>query len=420
MSISSNRLKRTRKIIPTVPPIPPFYNQISWSGYTWNVRPVVTMGPGPNHWSNSSRNVSVNANGQLSLSITNDNETWNCIEVVGPHLGYGSYEFVLATNPTPFDPKLVLGFFTYDDTDDGSNAYREIDIEVSLWNASNEQSRIWYTVQPSNEFSISDTNVTTNTPYTCKFVWQPGQVYFASYDQTGVLLGEHFVTKGVPAPGNETIRFNFWLIEGQAPLNRQDATCLIDSFKYTADVTTQIKAANLQISTFELGPDGIVAKNGATFQNGKLYLNCTPAYSAAYSGVAYNIIESMIDIKVAAIPTLGNGTREACWYVRYDASHYAGMLLSGDRVYCRLMQNGIKTESSFAYNPELHVYWRIRETSGMIYFETSTDYATWLIAWQSIHTLADKLAQARIRFDCGYYGTETNPEPFIIEAINHA
>jgi hypothetical protein len=87
---------------------------ISWSGYTWDVRPPGFGGPGPNDWSDSEANVRVDGT-DLVLSIVRDAAgRWTSAEVDNQqHFGYGTYRWVVASELSDLDRYEVLGMFTY-------------------------------------------------------------------------------------------------------------------------------------------------------------------------------------------------------------------------------------------------------------------------------------------------------------------
>jgi Glycosyl hydrolases family 16 len=103
---------------------------LSWSGYSWTVRPASWDGaPGPNRW--SAKNVTVE-DGILRLEIHRTRRGWTCAEIQSRRsFGYGHYEFVVNSNLARLDPWVVLGLFTY--SDDIPGHHNEFDIEVAKW-----------------------------------------------------------------------------------------------------------------------------------------------------------------------------------------------------------------------------------------------------------------------------------------------
>jgi hypothetical protein len=71
---------------------------ILFGGLTWNVREG-HGGPGPNHWSASTKNVWVDDRDQLHLAIRQVEGAWRCAEIwTRESLGYGVYIFQLASD----------------------------------------------------------------------------------------------------------------------------------------------------------------------------------------------------------------------------------------------------------------------------------------------------------------------------------
>src|SRR6266404_8443538 len=62
-----------------------------WSGFDWRVKASTSpVGPGPNYFSDSTNNVSIDAQGRLHLRITHVAGLWQCAEIVLQRtLGYG-------------------------------------------------------------------------------------------------------------------------------------------------------------------------------------------------------------------------------------------------------------------------------------------------------------------------------------------
>jgi hypothetical protein len=190
--------------------------KISWSGYTWDVRPSGFGGPGRNHWSDSTDNVRVEGS-DLVLSIVNDaSGCWTSAEVDGRrHLGYGTYRWIVATDLSALDAGEVLGMFTYGAS---TPSHNEIDLEASHWGNLDWPSgsgTVWRGAaaadNASKSFRYSD-----RPPYVNQFRWEPGKVTFLVTDATGATLFDETVTRGVPAPSDEVPMINYWRY-GSAP-----------------------------------------------------------------------------------------------------------------------------------------------------------------------------------------------------------
>jgi hypothetical protein len=223
--------------------------QIDFSGYSWTVKHGDNqMGPGPNYFSDSQDNVSVDANGHLHMKILQKDGKWYCSEVIAnASPGYGTYVFTVKGRVDLLDRNIVLGMFTWDSFAPQYN-YREIDFELSKWgDPYNDNAQ--FVIQPWNNpgnlhrFDIdysAGTDVTTHV-----LTWLPDQLYFQSYygdfalvpPPENMIESWYYTGDDLPPAGGENARINFWLMSGLAPANGQDAEIIIKSFQYLTDIS---------------------------------------------------------------------------------------------------------------------------------------------------------------------------------------
>lgn len=403
-----------------------------WSGYTWSIRPSYDdHGPGSNAWSD--QNVEKDQYDNLYLSLVNRTGKWTCVEIAGPSLGYGRYDFYLESDPTAWDRRPVLGIFTYDDTA-ADTQYREIDIEITKWSNPANTSTVWYTMNPIQETNQSCHQVSAFSPYKCSFVWQSGQVYFETTDKDGNLLGNHLTNQTVFAPGKETVRINLWLYRTSeetaagilpAPADGQPLTVRISKFVFTPNDTYQLLPAGRFVADFTDGQqDGFDLRNGTAVQDGRLVLPCVDAsegksQATAATGAVIDLQESSVAIHVTSVPNKGNRTTEGIWQIRYNASNYIGMLYADGNLICRKRENGVFTDESVTYDSAQHKYWRIAEKNNEIIFSTSQDFTNWATLCTMPHNFGTYIRLMRLRFAAGFHGVETEPGAFVIDSINY-
>jgi hypothetical protein len=204
---------------------------ISWSGYNWDVRPAGTaQQPGPNDWSDSTANVRVQGSDLLLSIVKNSAGHWTSAEVDNQrHLGYGTYQWVVATDLSGLDANEVLGMFTYGGASPSNN---EIDIEPSHWgNMANPDGSA--TVWQNANAGLSeerDFNYSSHPPYVNQFTWSPGRIDYLITDATGATLLAWTVTTGVPTPSTEVPITNYWRYQNVAPAGPR--TMRISSFAW--------------------------------------------------------------------------------------------------------------------------------------------------------------------------------------------
>jgi len=202
---------------------PGYPDRVTWSGFEWQVKTSTSaVGPGPNVFSKD--NVRLDGT-DLLMEIAYRNERWTTAEIIGPHLGYGTYTFEVNSDLTSLDPWVVLGLFTWSDRARFNN--REIDIEVADWGDSASEGNAQFVIQPWDaaghlrRYGIADSGPTVHA-----FTWRPDRVDFSSAGTTWTYAGS-----GIPPSLDERIRINLWLFQGHAPASGVEVR--ISSFRFT-------------------------------------------------------------------------------------------------------------------------------------------------------------------------------------------
>jgi len=221
---------------------------LSFSGYDWWVKTSSGLvGPGPNYFSDSTNNVWVDNLGQLHLRITNRSNQWQCAELVTVRtFGNGNYRFEVGSRVDNLDPNIVLGLFTW--SDDPAYADREIDVEISRWGNPADTNNSQFVVQPYQlsghllRFAIP----AGQTNSTQLFRWETNRVTFQTLRRSfspspapSNVICSWTNTLGTPQTGDENIRINFWLPNGNPPSNNSEAEVIIRSFDFVPLGTPQ-------------------------------------------------------------------------------------------------------------------------------------------------------------------------------------
>lgn len=212
---------------------------IRFAGHDWRVKASEgRVGPGPNYFSDSDRNVEVDARGRLHLRILPEDNRWTCAEVVSvERFGYGKYRFDLAELPEDMNPRVVLGMFTWSDGRDYH--HREIDIEISRWgNRTDDNAQ--FVVQP---YTIASNIVRFSIPRgvrasTHAFTWSPESVHCESAaDAAGVetrrVFKRHTFSRDIPRAGDENARINLWLMSGRPPSDNKPVEVVFGGFVFS-------------------------------------------------------------------------------------------------------------------------------------------------------------------------------------------
>ena len=213
---------------------------LSFSGYTWTVKSGrEPLGPGPNYFSDSRKNVWVDEAGRLHLKITRRFGRWACSEVIcRDQFGYGRYVFRLASRVDKLSDNVIMGLFTWD-TNPG-DYHREIDIEFCKWGGPTNDAQ--YVVQPWDRPGNLERFVLRldGERSTHGFDWQSHQILFESFQGHGPLTPQAdrlirswtYRGRDVPRIGREKVRMNLWLRRGRPPEDGRETEVIIETFEF--------------------------------------------------------------------------------------------------------------------------------------------------------------------------------------------
>jgi hypothetical protein len=208
---------------------------IKFSGYDWAVRTVASNRGGAYNLYDP-ENVYTDPSGALHMKITNKGGRWYCAQLaLTRSLGYGTY-ILTVRDSSQLEPAAVLSMYTFDEWH-GDQYYREMDVEISRWGDAASQNNAQYGVQPfyipGNVYPFK----VPAGPLTYSMRWKSGGVTFstahASKNGTpGTLVAEHEFTSGVPSPGQEEVKLEFYVIPSDKYPLREGSEVVIEKFEY--------------------------------------------------------------------------------------------------------------------------------------------------------------------------------------------
>ncbi|MBU4200097.1 MAG: glycoside hydrolase family 16 protein [Verrucomicrobia bacterium] len=211
---------------------------IAFSGYEWTVKSgKQPLGPGPNYFSASEKNVWLDDKGRLHLKMTQKDGIWYCAEVDAvKSLGYGKYVFHVEGGIDRLDKNVVLGLFTYDCGAE-KKYYREIDIEFAKWGKAKTKPGL-YSVVPGwvkgNRVGFDFQLAGILSVHS--FDWKTDSICFQSLQGKGAGAKEikswNHASKYVHKPGKEKAMINLWLFEGQSPSDAKEVEVVIRKFEF--------------------------------------------------------------------------------------------------------------------------------------------------------------------------------------------
>lgn len=156
---------------------------------------------------------------------------------------------------------------------------------------------------------------------------------------------------------------------------------------------------------------------------GLMRIKPTTGYDAVEAVSTWDMTGSHIGFKLDQNCARGTGTNTFTSYALIDSNNYMAFWIEGGRtlgqaatVYMQEKVAGVLSDTTFVYDPDVHVWFRMRESSGTIYWETSIDGATWTTRRSKTTTLT--LTSVRVILEGGYYGAEAGTTFATIDDFN--
>ena len=204
---------------------------LTFSGYDWSVRTIASDRGGTNNLYDPDNAWTDNA-GALHMRITNRDGRWHCAQLaLNRSLGYGTYAFVVR-DISHLEPAAVLSMYTFDEWH-GDQYYREMDVEISRWGDASNQNNAQYGIQPFYiPGNVSPFLAPTGT-LTHSMRWESGRATFQTTRAHSTKpIAEHKFTAGVPSPGQEKVKLEFYVVASDKNPLKQGGEVVIDTFQY--------------------------------------------------------------------------------------------------------------------------------------------------------------------------------------------
>lgn len=149
---------------------------------------------------------------------------------------------------------------------------------------------------------------------------------------------------------------------------------------------------------------------------GIVTLTAAANYSAFYNSTAYDLTDSYAFIETTTVPNQSTNA-EAFLKLEEDFDNYFIIALENGTLYFREVVAGTPTTlSSVSWNATTHKWWRIRESSGTVYYDTSEDGIVWTNRTSVVYTVDATAVKPSI--GAGTYQTETSPGTFQFDKFN--
>jgi hypothetical protein len=177
---------------------------------------------------------------------------------------------------------------------------------------------------------------------------------------------------------------------------------------------------DFQDGTIDLAKWNVIGT--VTESGGRARLTPTSTYSYLTSTATYDLTDSQL---IAHVPTAtangSTGTLESTLLIQDAFTNRAGIRKRGANIECVKYVSGVFTiVYTFAYNPATHIFWRLRESGGIFYWDVSAAGASWTNLFNT--TVATNLFPVSNVIGGVYAGwaagSEAFPGTMQVEAIN--
>jgi hypothetical protein len=149
---------------------------------------------------------------------------------------------------------------------------------------------------------------------------------------------------------------------------------------------------------------------------GIVTLTAAANYSAFYNSTAQDLTDSYAFIETTTVPNQSTNA-QAFLKLEEDSNNYFFILLENGTLYFQEVVAGTPTTlSSVSWNATTYKWWRIRELSGTVYYDTSEDGIVWTNRTSVVATVDATVVKPSI--GAGTYQTETSPGTFQFDKFN--
>ena len=138
---------------------------------------------------------------------------------------------------------------------------------------------------------------------------------------------------------------------------------------------------------------------------------CPSSYISLYSAERFDFDESALTAEVPVKGATGNGTVQTYISVIAPATgDKVEIWRAGPNIGMYEKTGGVVTSNTYVpYDEAAMRWWRIRDDGGDVLWETSPDGETWTTLRRK--QLAIERSGVAVQLGCGYWGSETNPDP---------
>jgi PKD repeat protein len=198
----------------------------------------------------------------------------------------------------------------------------------------------------------------------------------------------------------------------------------------TDDLTLTVNAlANVSTltddfaSTIDTGKWSQYTPGSQSISGGRFTVVPVVTYSDIASIASFNLLGTSVFVEVPTVPNVSDGTTQAYFTVRnaLDSSYKIEFTWINNNLIVQRASGGASTQVlSAAYNATNHRWWRIREASGTIYFDTSANGSTWTNFTSVLSSAVTGFTPGAVKvaIGAGFYGAGPTPGTAQFDNVN--
>lgn len=173
--------------------------------------------------------------------------------------------------------------------------------------------------------------------------------------------------------------------------------------------------------------DGIISSpwfssGSVTETGGRVTLFPTTSFSTLNTAVTYDATSSQIIVHVPTVTANGTTSTLQCGVVLQDSSgNQAAIRKDTSELQCVKSVGGVLSiVYAFPYSAANHLYWRMRESAGIFYWDASPNGTTWTNLFNTtVATNLFPVTNINVGFFAGWsVGFEAAPGTFQVESVN--
>lgn|GEM_PF-5054132 len=150
--------------------------------------------------------------------------------------------------------------------------------------------------------------------------------------------------------------------------------------------------------------------------SGRLVLTPTSGYPTLSSQSTYDLTASFAMVQFVQNANVGLGSITVEFGVKVDSDNALRFVVAGNTLIFREAIGGANSDTSVTYSSATHKFFRIRESGGTVYWETSADSLAWTTQRSKTTTLT--LTALTAYFMAGFWDAETSAGTALFDNFN--